>query len=389
VQLLPLVAWRGLSRTGQEARIAEWAGLASDAAACAIAAGRLEQAVELLELGRSVLWNRLLETRTDLSDLYQRYPQLAARLDEARAELDAPGSDAPLRRARRLRAALAWEQTVTEVRALPGHADFLRPAPFLSLRGAVQGGTAVIINLSDLRCDALVITASGVGSVPLPEITLKDVAAAADTCATAISTLATETATLAGQRTARRVIHDTLAWLYDTVAGPVLDMTQGRRVWWCPTRALTQLPLQAAGHHVDGSRRTVLDRVVSSTIPSLGALSRALPALAASGPDGAPAGAGQPATMPPKLLITVVPQARAWSRWPAQTGRPQRWGERPHARPSPPCGDRKLPAMLSGRPWPVTRSLISPATACSTSPSPTGAASALMTEYSPSRKSPT
>ena len=310
VRLLPLVAWRGLSRTGQEARIAEWAGLASDAAACAIAAGRLEQAVELLELGRSVLWNRLLETRTDLSDLYRRYPQLAARLDEARAELDAPGSDAPLRRARRLRAALAWERAVTEVRALPGYADFLRPTPFLSLRGAVRGGTAVIINLSDLRCDALVVAASGVGAVPLREITLKDVAAAADTCAAAISALATETVTLAGQRTARRVIHDTLAWLYDTVAGPVLDMTQDRRVWWCPTRALTQLPLQAAGHHVDGSRRTVLDRVVSSTIPSLGALSRARPAPAASGPDGAPAGVGQPATMPPKLLITVVPQAR-------------------------------------------------------------------------------
>ena len=312
VRMLPLVAWRGLTRTGQEVRIAEWTGLASGAAACAIAAGRPEQAVELLELGRSVLWNRLLETRTDLSDLYRQYPELAGRLDEARMELDAPASDAPLRRARRLRAARAWEQAITEVRALPGYADFLRPSPFLSLRAAAADGAVVIINVSDLRCDALIVTAHGVDTVPLPEITLKDMAARADTCAAAIAVLATESATLASHRTARRVIHETLAWLYDAVAEPALSIIPGRRVWWCPTRALTQLPLQAAGHHLDGSRRTVLDRVVSSTIPSLTALTRARqPSRSAAHvnwPDGRPPGAIRPAALPPKLLITVVPQ---------------------------------------------------------------------------------
>lgn len=295
VRLLPLVAWRGLSRTGQEVRIAEWAGLASDAAACAIAAGRYEQAVELLELGRSVLWNRLLETRTHLSDLHQRYPELAARLDEARAELDAAPADTPLRRSRRLRAARAWEQAVTEVRALPGYADFLRPAPFTSLRTAPLDGAAVLVNLSDLRCDALVVTAGGVGAVRLPQVTLKQVAERADAFTAAISTLTTEMATLASQRAARGVAHETLEWLYDAIAEPALSIVTARRVWWCPTRALTQLPLQGAGHHVDGSRRTVLDRTTSSTIPSLSALLRARQ----------PA---RPMAAPPRLLLTVLPQ---------------------------------------------------------------------------------
>jgi CHAT domain-containing protein len=170
----------------------------------------------------------------------------------------------------------------------------------------------VIINVSDLRCDALVVTAHGADTVPLPEVTLKNVAAHADAFAAAITTLTIEVATLASQRTARRVIHETLKWLYDTIAEPALSVTPARRVWWCPTRALTQLPFQGAGHHTDSSRRTVLDRTTSSIIPSLSALLRARsPAQytkSGTSPDRHPPGILQPTATPPKLLITVLPQ---------------------------------------------------------------------------------
>ncbi|MBB5871882.1 hypothetical protein F4553_005261 [Allocatelliglobosispora scoriae] len=81
-----------------------------------------------------------------------------------------------------------------------------------------------------------------------------------------------------------------LEWLWDVVTGPVLEKlgytatpntpaVDGRwpRVWWIPTGALTVLPLHAAGHHDDpsGSRRAVLDRVVSSYTPSVRALGNA------------------------------------------------------------------------------------------------------------------
>jgi hypothetical protein len=70
--------------------LAEWSGLAADAAACAIHAGYPERAVELLEASRSVLWTQILNLRTDLIELAQRAPDVATRLDQIRAQLDIP-----------------------------------------------------------------------------------------------------------------------------------------------------------------------------------------------------------------------------------------------------------------------------------------------------------
>jgi CHAT domain-containing protein len=77
---------------------------------------------------------------------------------------------------------------------------------------------------------------------------------------------------------------DTLGWLWDTVAGPVLDRLgitgppPGERwpqLWWCPSGLLSFLPLHAAGHHNtrdDPAPATVVDRVVSSYTPTVRAL---------------------------------------------------------------------------------------------------------------------
>jgi hypothetical protein len=63
IELLPLVAWHGLDQTTREHHLREWAGLASDAAAVAVAAGDPARAVELLEAGRSMLWTQALHRR--------------------------------------------------------------------------------------------------------------------------------------------------------------------------------------------------------------------------------------------------------------------------------------------------------------------------------------
>jgi CHAT domain-containing protein len=76
-----------------------------------------------------------------------------------------------------------------------------------------------------------------------------------------------------------------LQWVWDHVTGPILDHlgftakpTKGEkwpRVWWCPSGPLAVLPLQAAGHHdtrFDTQPAAVIDRVVSSTIPTVRAV---------------------------------------------------------------------------------------------------------------------
>src|SRR5262245_59927351 len=68
------------------------------------------------------------------------------------------------------------------------------------------------------------------------------------------------------------------AFLWDAVTGPVLGALgldhpsdEPRRLWWMPVGGLSVLPLHAAGYH-DGAGRSVLDRVVSSYIPTIRAL---------------------------------------------------------------------------------------------------------------------
>lgn len=345
VALLPVLAWHGLPRDDREQHLAGWPGVARDAAACAVAAGRPERAVELLEQGRAVLWGQVLHLRADLTELASDHPGLAARLEQVRRLLAAPGPgrlagapvpddgddlqppEGPLARARRQgerrsQAAREWDALLAEVRALPGFGEFLRPAPFSWLRQAADGGPVVIVNTSQIRCDALIITASGVRVLPLDRVSWDALIAHGDTYLRAVQLLgaygdaAPDPAEITAQLDA---ISTTLAWLWDAVAEPVLaalgctSAPSGGpwpRVWWSATGPLSLLPLHAAGHdqgQPGGPPASVLDRVVSSSTPTLGALIRA---------RAAPASplAGR------KLLVVARPSAPAGSGLPALPG---------------------------------------------------------------------
>ncbi|GAA0402281.1 CHAT domain-containing protein [Acrocarpospora corrugata] len=263
MELLPEVVWRGLSQATRERQLSSWNGLATDAAACAIAHGDLQRALELLEQGRSVLWSQQLDIRTDLTALKAKAPDLAARLQRLHAGLDSAavnGADTD----RRIADAREWETTIAEVQALPGFDTFLRPAPFAEF--ARVPGPVIVLNVSTIRCDAMLVRDGEVSSLPLP-ITYDR-----------ILTLANDHLTYLEQANGRL---DTGRWplldeLWRDIAEPCLSAlgvtSAGReRVWWCPTGPLAFLPLHAAGDDHD----SVLDRTVPSYTTTLTALTRA------------------------------------------------------------------------------------------------------------------
>ncbi|MFC5802605.1 hypothetical protein [Streptomyces formicae] len=95
--------------------LADYTGLATDAAACAIDAGRPARALELLEGGRAVMWKQLLRTRSDRTELHEVAPRLARRMDRI-------GSGAVLGQARRVRTTyvMCWTlPTRSQTAALP------------------------------------------------------------------------------------------------------------------------------------------------------------------------------------------------------------------------------------------------------------------------------
>ncbi|WP_433534839.1 CHAT domain-containing protein [Micromonospora sp. CA-249363] len=311
IELIDLVAWHGMDPDDQTRLLGRFPGLASDAAAVAIALDRPERAVELLEYGRGVLLTRAHDAGADLAALRAQAPRLADRLADLQAALDhfptrSPGAVSPDGWGRggsdagtgatpeqRYDLATRRRHLLAEIRDRPGLADFLRPPPFDELARAAVGGPVVLVNVADRRCDALVVADGRVTVVPLPELTLAELIVRTSGFLSAIAVLTGPSAAdvpppqvRRRHAVARAEIVQILDWLWRVIAVPVLDVALPTptsadaepavggwpRLWWCPTGVLTLLPLHAAGPP-DGDG--VLDRVTPSYTASLRALTHA------------------------------------------------------------------------------------------------------------------
>ncbi|MGI5239757.1 CHAT domain-containing protein [Dactylosporangium sp. CA-139066] len=182
---------------------------------------------------------------------------------------------------RRMARARAWDDVVAEIRRLEGFADFLRPPRLADLLPAAEGGPVVIVNVGSGRCDALIVRTGGVEVLDLPDLRKDDVVERVEGYLLALGGLGREREVVPygtgglGPDTLR----DTAAWMWDAFARRILDHLGHSgapdgpwpRLWWCPTGALSLLPLHAAGRHgIPGA--AVVDRVVSSYTPTLRAL---------------------------------------------------------------------------------------------------------------------
>jgi tetratricopeptide (TPR) repeat protein len=321
IQVLPLVAWHGLDQATREQHLQEQAGLASDAAAAAIAAGHPERAAELLEGGRSVLWTQALQLRQDLAELRKRAPLLAASLEEARTVLDTP--TAGLNRhheygdsgealstdqrvlAQRRRSARNWDIAIDQVRQLEGFEYFMRTVPFSVLRTTAADGPVVIVNISRHGSSALIVSARSAGSagrgvqvIDLPNAQIGTVTAQANILLHAWQRAALPHIDWQARENDRHGVFNVLTWCWEAITEPVLKalghtrtpggkLEEWPRVWWCPTGPASVLPLHAAGRHPRTSTQhkamgestavadTVAGRVISSYTPTLSALSQA------------------------------------------------------------------------------------------------------------------
>ncbi len=171
------------------------------------------------------------------------------------------------------------------------------PPSIDQLRAQAAAGPVVSFIVSVHCSAALVPTAHNVTAVTLPGLTPD----ALNEQINAFHTALNDVHGAQGGRAANKVLTETLAWLWDQAAAPVVHQlgyrsapaADGRpwpRVWWVTGGQLGLLPLHAAGHHDDPpspERRSVADRVVSSHTPTVRALgharrARPAPAMAAT-----------------------------------------------------------------------------------------------------------
>ncbi|GII88854.1 CHAT domain-containing protein [Sphaerisporangium siamense] len=309
VRLLPQVAPRRLERSDQQHAIGTFAGLAADAAALALddpsqpAQRRATRALGLLEAARAVLLSEALHTRSDLTDLRERHPELATRFVELREMLDRPtgasapalmtaaaeDDTAPYRQTRHDRRHLAEEfaTLLDHIRTLEGFASFALPPTTEQLLAQTESGPVVVLNTGH-RSDALLLTPGGITTLELPALTHAIVVGQINTFHQALHITTNPDSTRAERIGAQDTIRGILGWLWDATAEPILrelghhqPPAAGQpwpRVWWAPGGLLSLLPIHAAGHHTDPpgpGRRTVMDRVISSYTPTVGALRHA------------------------------------------------------------------------------------------------------------------
>jgi tetratricopeptide (TPR) repeat protein len=313
VELLPQTVATHLPRADREYLLGTLAGLPAQAAAVAVAAGRPERAVELVEHSRGLLVAEALDARgshcvrarskPEAREHVEKLDELQLRIEafERQAGLDLGGpqpdriaeaahSRVETETATR-RELLAQRASLVEaVRGITGMEDFLRPPKVTDLLGVAEVGHFVYVYADVERCDALAITARTAGAdpavlvIPLPDVNVENLIDHVQALQDAVAAAHTATSA-AAQDAAEDEVLNQLAWAWDTIAEPILHhlgivgtSPDGRvpRVCWCPVGVLAFLPLHAAGHHVAGGDRSVLDRVIPSYASSARALLDAL-----------------------------------------------------------------------------------------------------------------
>lgn len=285
VEVLPHAASEALSVRDRERGLSTMAtSLARDACALVLrTGGSADQALQVLETARATLVGQALTRRSDadLDPVRALAPHLAERMRELRADL-ARVEDAPYGPAadRRHRLTDAIHEVTRQIRAVPGLDDYLRAPGTDVLRRRAGAVPVVTLNVSDYRCDALVLRAGeDTGVIPLSGLVLHDVTENVRrfTTATAELTRWPPPGPLEAKKH-QQELREVLAWLWEAVAEPVLralDITSAPpdgslppRLRWSATGPLTLLPLHAAGLP-DGPGASVVDRVVSSYTPTL------------------------------------------------------------------------------------------------------------------------
>ncbi|MFC9894505.1 CHAT domain-containing protein [Nocardia sp. NPDC127579] len=297
VELMPLVAPRGLMRADRVYLLRQQSGLARDIAAVGVAADHLEWAVELLEQTRGQLMSETVYERRDLAELRELEPELAAEFEAIRrraAELELTElsrevlepdyvPERPVLDVADERLALdrRWTEILERIRALDRFRRFLRPPGIDTLRAAAAEGPIVLCYAGDdSGGGALIVTDDPqrpVRVVALPELTSARLADQVIDLWRAVD-IAAVGSDLRARQAAQPSLRNVLAWQWDAIAEPVLRhlgvtgiAARRPRIWWSPIGAVALLPLHAAGHH-DGGDRTVLDRTICSYTANLGAL---------------------------------------------------------------------------------------------------------------------
>jgi CHAT domain-containing protein len=294
VNLLPTTSLRTGTREDKQTILGRFNGLASDAAALVIRAGvtdgppssaQLYDALRLLELGRGVMASAYFETRSDITDLKSKYPELSEKFESLRSELDRSTEHFSASQAasmwgsqtnKRYEASKEFDATIALIRSKEGFERFLLGPSSSELQLLASNRPIIYINVSRFGADAFILTSDDIRHLHLDKLLIADVEKNAEAMVKML-----EKFNVVSARRDNAVMRKILEWLWDAAIEPILEKLgftgppadEWPEVMWIPVGQLSLFPLHAAGYSSDN--RMTVDRVISSYSPTVRALGHA------------------------------------------------------------------------------------------------------------------
>lgn len=343
VKMLSKVSPRSLGQKDQGYMLLDLNGLAAEAASLALEArSTAYHALRLLELSRGIIMGFAIDYRGDLSDLEATDPELSKRFNGLRTEIDTPlldrASDLPTGTEsslfnrevvyhqgrthalqRRETAIREMEETLAEIRKLPGHEEFQLPPPAEELMSMANNGPIVTFVSSHFRSDAIIVTSSSISALPLPDLLFDEIPNRLGPINKPSKRSSKRSRkSLLESAEKNKKMREMLLWLWDVAVEPVLQElklagptsnkdTKPTHIWWIGVGALSIAPFHAAGDHSSNSSRNTLNYAISSYTPTIKALSYAR--------ERKFGVVGKPGNIT-RLLLVTMPRTPGWGDLP-------------------------------------------------------------------------
>ena len=285
-----------LSREETQEVAKQISGLASQACAAGIAVGQTAAALEHLEQGRGLLVSSIYGASSDVEMLQAQHPVLYnafTKLRQAALKKYSSSPDTQLSpsvftgsETERDTADEGLKKGINIIRKMPGYQRFLLPLRACDMQQLARDGAIVVINNTESRNDAILVTKDEIKALRLPE-SPKDSLWRTELSISSsfgMDKLAHEVPTDGRlDKSAQNLsLAALLEGLWELVVGPVLDALQfskartmnhmrqnlvGKtRIWWIVTGTLSRLPLHAAGMWLQRPKETIVGRAISSYV---------------------------------------------------------------------------------------------------------------------------
>jgi hypothetical protein len=295
---LPHVTMYGLSRADQLKAFQPHSNLHKFSLAFNILAGApLGKSLQIWEQSRSILWDRLLSEHNPVFELQAQDAELAQKFEDLRIRLHKPRAPAlagdrvdgmAFKAPDQYKDAEDYLLMLDEIRKLPGLEDFFKlRAGDHDFAQYAERGPVVVVNCVGWYGHAVLVTRTGIINLNLPDFSEELAKLTYKKMQEAIRHMRKNEL-----QEASSIYLRVLNTLWRTVAYPILDKLEQiefsehrntnnkdlPRLWWVTNGWMNLLPIHAAGDYfqvpdsVTDAHCTVMDRVISSYIPSFRAL---------------------------------------------------------------------------------------------------------------------